>query len=323
MPTLKEHENYMLLLKGEMPEYVPRSGGNWGVGFTGLAPGPGGQEDFFDPFGVPYVVSAHANNGALPKPGVFILDDIRRWRDVIKRPKILDEYDYERMAMRSLEAHNPEFPKSGGGSIGNGYFEMLVAFMGFTNGLIACLEEPEEVKALLNFILNINLEIGAKAIDYFRPDIYGMGDDIAHERAPFVSLETFEDIFEPVWRATVKPYKEAGCYAQHHNCGNFTPFVKHIVDMGFNAWNPAEPCSDLMWVKETFGRKIAMCGGFDGNGFVSWPETTEEEIRAYVRQVCDQLAPGGGYAFGGGIMGYPERNEWVMDEFEKIRYSYY
>ena len=324
MPELKEHENYMLLLKGEMPEYVPRSGVmGMGVGFQGLAPGPGGTENFTDPFGVPYVVSEHANNGALPEPNNFILDDIRRWRDVIKRPKILDEYDYERGAMKSLEAHDPALPKSGGGSIGNGYFQLLISFMGFNNGLIACLEEPEEVKALMDFLLQINLELGAKAIDYFRPDIYGMGDDIAHERAPFVSLATFEDIFEPAWRATVKPYKEAGCLATHHNCGNFTMFVPHIVDMGFNAWNPAETTSDLEWVKETFGRKMAICGGFDSNGFICWPETTEEEVRAYVRQQVDLLAPGGGYAFGGGVMGMPERSAWINDEFEKIRYSYY
>ncbi|MCL2045589.1 MAG: hypothetical protein FWG88_04310 [Oscillospiraceae bacterium] len=322
MARLSEHENYMLMLKGEIPEYVPRSG-PWNVGFTGLAPGPGGTENFIDPFGVPYVVSSHANNGALPQPDFFILDDIRKWRDIIKRPAILDEYDYEAAAKRALDDRDPELPKFGGGSIGNGYFQMLVAFMGFNNGLIACLEEPDEVKDLLNFILSINLEIGSKFIDLFRPDAYGMGDDIAHERAPFVSEEVFVDIFEPMWRATVKPYKEAGCYAQHHNCGNFTPFVKYIVDMGFNAWNPAEPCSDLEWVKQEFGRKIAIVGGFDGNGFVCWPQTTEEEVRAYVRERMDLLAPGGGYAFGGGIMGYPDRNEWVMDEFEKNRYSYY
>ena len=278
MPKLKEHENYMLMLSGEIPEYVPRSG-QWSVSFPGISPPPGGTEDFIDPFGVPYVVSAHANNGALPKPDHFILDDIRRWRDVIKRPKFLDEYDYEKMAKKVLDERDPELPRIGGGSIGNGYFQMLVAFMGFNNGLIACYEEPEEVKDLLNFIREINNELAEKFIYYFKPDAYSMGDDIAHERAPFVSEATFLDIFEPVWRATVKPYKEAGCYAQHHNCGNFTPFVKYIVDMGFNSWNPAEPCSDLVAIKKEFGRKLAIVGGFDGNGLVCWPDTTEEEVR--------------------------------------------
>ena len=322
MARLSEHENYMLMLKGEIPEYVPRSGA-WNVSFRGLAPGPGGTENFTDPFGVPYVVSSHANNGALPAPDIFILDDVRKWRDIIKRPAILDEYDFEGVAKTVLEDRDPELPRFSSGSIGNGYFQMLVAFMGFNNGLIACLEEPDEVKALLNFILSINLEIGAKAISLFKPHAYSMGDDIAHERAPFVSEEVFVDIFEPVWRATVKPWKEAGCYAQHHNCGDFTMFVKYIVDMGFNAWNPAEPCSDLVGIKKEFGRRIAIVGGFDGNGMVCWPQTTEEEVRAYVRQQVDLLAPGGGYAFGGGIMGMPERAEWVNDEFEKIRYSYY
>jgi hypothetical protein len=98
--------------------------------------------------------------------------------------------------------------------------------------------------------------------------------------------------------------------------------------MGYNAWNPAETMNDLVAIKEQFP-KLAICGGFDGNGFVCYPETTEEQVRAYVREVCDLYAPGGGYAFSGGIMGAPGdpatavRVGWIQDEFEKIRYSYY
>ena len=328
MPKLSEHENYLRMLKGEIPEYVPRMG-PWRVSWTGITPPPGATEDFVDPFGVEYVVEKTANNGALPKPGDFMLDDVRRWRDVIKRPAILDEYNYEMMAKKILDERDPTLPKFGGGSIGNGYFMLLMSFMGFNNGLVACIEEPDEVKALLNFLLEINLELGKKFIEYIKPDAYSMGDDIAHERAPFVSDAVFLDQFEPVWRATVKQYKDEGLPAEHHNCGYFEPFVKYIVDMGFNSWNPAQPCNDLVGIKKTYGRKLAIVGGFAGNGFVSWPETTEEEIRAYVRQVLDELAPGGGYSFGGAIMGVPddpittERNGWIRDEFELNRYKYY
>ncbi|MDR2957877.1 MAG: hypothetical protein LBU61_06865, partial [Coriobacteriales bacterium] len=150
-----------------------------------------------------------------------------------------------------------------------------------------------------------------------------------HERAPFVSLEVFLDIFEPMWRANAAPYVEAGCHASHHNCGKLEAFIPYIIDMGFDSWNPAEPQNDLVGIKEQFPGKLAICGGFAGNGFVSWPETTEEEVRAYVRQQLDLLAPGGSYAFGGFIMGAPgdteieKRQGWINDEFEKLRYSYY
>ena len=328
---LTEKENYLRVMNGEIPEYVPRS--LWmtcGVRPSGLSrmPDPGVMEfkDIF--FGIPMVMEP--NSGPIPKPNDFILDDVRKWRDVIKRPKIMDEIDWESMAKKDLEDRDPELLKVGGGSVGNGYFMMLTYFMGFTNALIACIEEPDEVKELLNFILELNLELGKEYLHWYKPDVYVMGDDIAHERAPFVSEEVFLDIFEPMWRANTALYKEAGLPAEHHNCGHFQPFVKHIVDMGFNAWNPAQPkFNDLPSIKREYGRKLVICGGFESNGMVSWSQTTEEEIRAYVREVMDELAPGGGYAFGGAVLGNQEnptakeRNAWISDEYEKHKYKYY
>ena len=335
MPTLSKKENYLRLLRGEMPEYVPHTAdGSAGMGGAPMGPDLGGlmgdwgsDEERKDMFGVPYVRELNANNGPIPKPGEFILEDITKWRDIIKRPAILDNIDWQYLADTQLPNWNPETILSGMTAVGNGYFQMLVAFMGFDNGLIACFEEPEEVKDLLNFILEMNLELAKNFIHYYHPET-GMGlDDIAHERAPFISIEMFEDIFEPVWRASIAPFVEAGCLTSHHNCGMFEPLVPYIVAMGYNAWNPAETMNDLVGIKKRFP-KLALCGGFNDDS-IRKPEHTEEQIRAYVREVCDELAPGGGFAFGGFMMGPPgdpvveERTGWIYDEFEKIRYSYY
>ena len=328
---LSEKENYLRVMNGELPEYVPKS--LWmqcsvRPSAFGFMPDPGVLEFKDTFFGIPMVVEP--NSGPIPKPNDFLLDDIRKWRDVIKRPKIMDEVNWEAMAKKDLDNRDPALLKVGAGSVGNGYFMMLTYFMGFNNALIACIEEPDEVKELLNFILELNLELGKEYLYWYKPDVYSMGDDIAHERAPFVSEDVFLDIFEPMWRANVALYKEAGLPAEHHNCGAFWPFVKHIVNMGFNAWNPAQPkFNDLPAIKKEFGRKLVICGAFESNGKVSWPETTEEEIRAEVRSVMDQLAPDGGYTFGGGVLGHPdnpmviERNAWINDEYEKNKFKYY
>jgi hypothetical protein len=327
---LSVRDNYLRMINGEIPEYIPGMDGFMsGVGCSALHnwPGPGVME-FKDLFGVPYKVDPAS--GPIPAPDQFILTDITKWRDTIKRPAILDEIDWEMTAKKDLDARDPDLLKFGSASIGNGYFMILTYFMGFDNALVACMEEPDEVKDLLNFILEINKELGKNFIYHYKPDVMGMGDDIAHERAPFVSEEMFLDIFEPMWRAEVAVWKEADLPAEHHNCGAFAPFVPFIVDMGFNAWNPAQPThNDLPAIKAKYGRKLAMVGCFESNGWVTWPETTEEEIRAEVRRTCDLLAPDGGFAFAGFVMGRQddpistERSGWIADEFEKIRYSYY
>ncbi|MCL1802482.1 MAG: hypothetical protein FWG30_02395 [Eubacteriaceae bacterium] len=327
---LTDKENYLRMLAGDVPEFVPRTMGfacTVGPRDLFIFPEPGILE-FSDIFGVPMIVEP--NSGPIPKPGEFLLEDIRKWRDIIKRPKVLDEINWEMSAKAVLDNRDPDLMKFGGASVGNGYFMILTYFMGFNNALIAIMEEPEEVKELLNFILELNLELGRKFIEFFKPDVFHMGDDIAHERDTFISEEVFLDIFEPMWRAQTKLYKEAGLYAEHHNCGAFQSFLPHIVDMGFNSWNPAQPkFNDLPAVKERFGRKLAICGGFESNGYVSWPETTEEEVRAEVKKALDTLAPNGGFAFGGNILGAmdnPEvqkRNGWITDEYEKNKYKYY
>ena len=327
---LTEKENYLRTINGDLPEYVPTfKMMEWSTGPSALWPDfskPGG---FTSMFGVEHVTEITANNAPIPKPGVFILDDIRKWRDVIKRPPILDEINWEEMSKKDLEKRDPNRLKMGSGNISLGYFQALVSFMGFTNGLIACLEEPEEVKALMNFLLDLNLEIGKKFLRYYKPDAYYAADDIAHELAPFVSTDVFLDIFEPVWRAELAPFKEAGLPAQHHNCGKFEAFVPYIVDMGYNSWDPAQFSNDLIGIKEKYGRRLTICTGVQGNGFCSWPETTEEEIRAEVRRVMDLYAPGGAFCFMGHILGplgdeeTATRNAWINDEYEKNKYNYY
>jgi len=338
MPKLTPLENYRRALNGQTPEYVPAmmDGFAFGVPMSfddkllSMVGGWPQGEVRYDLFGVPYVTETRAGGGALPQPGKFILEDITKWRDVIKRPPQIDEVDWQLCADRDLpqvDRENTMF--TGGPSVGNGYFEMLCAFMGFDMGLIACMEEPEEVKDLMNFLCDLNVEITKNYLYYYKPEGWFMGDDIAHDRAPFVSLELFLDIFEPIWRRATAPAAEAGLHASHHNCGKLDEFIPYIIDMGFDSWNPAEPQNDLVAIQEQFPGKLLLQGGFAGNGPVCYPETSEEEVRAYVKQQLDLLAPRGGYAFGGFIMGPagdPETEKrlgWITDEFEKLRYSYY
>ena len=331
MAHLTPKENLLKMMNHEIPEWVP-----WGYeGFANIVAPPGLGFDFMsepkaefeDMFGVPMVMEW--KSGPIPKPGEFILTDITKWRDIIKRPAILDEVDWEGSSSKMLAERDPELIKFCLGTLGNGYFMNLTYFMGFDNALCACVEEPEEVKALLNFLLEMNIEVAKKMLFYFKPDVMTMGDDIAHELHPFISEAMFLDIFEPMWRATCQVYKEGGIPTQHHNCGRIEPFIDYVVAMGFDAWDPAQQSNNLYDIKWRHDNKFAICGGLENNGFVSWPETTEEEIRAEVRRVMDELAPGGAFAFGGMVMGAMDdefansRSAMIFDEYEKNKDKYY
>ena len=321
---LTVRENFLRALNGEVPEYVPRYSIFWGVRpsiFSGDRVNGVGK----DIFGVEWTSEGSAIDAALPKPDNFILDDIRHWRDVIKFPDF-SHVDWAAMAKKDLANADPNLPRGGGTATG-GFFQSLMNFMGFTNGLIACHEEPEEVKALLEYLCDCYLSLADDFCTHYKPDYASFGDDIAHERNPFVSLEMFQDIFAPVWRRYLKFYKDRGYRAVHHNCGKFESFLDDVVDMGFNAWDPAQTSNDLVAIKKKFGNDLLICGGFETRPFLPHIDVTEEEVRAGVKKVMDELAPGGGYAFiYGGGEGNPiakQRGEWMLDEYEKLKATYY
>ena len=320
-------ENFMRALGGEVPEYVPTYDMLWRVRPSAL----NGERKFEsggvgkDIFGVEWTNEGSAFEAALPKPGDFILRDIRKWRDVIKFPDF-SYVNWESMAKADLANHDPELPVSG--SLHPiGFFIGVTAFMGFEDGLIACFEEPEEVKALINYMCDCFLSVADKYLQYYKPDFMHFGDDIAHERNPFVSLEMFRDIFAPVWRRYIKFFKDRGYLAVHHNCGHFEEFLDDVVDMGFNCWEPAQTSNDLISIKKKYGNKLLIAGGFDSRKFTPSYDVTEDECRSAVKKLLDELAPGGGYAFSGGHVGddpiSKRRTEWIMDEYEKLKATYY
>ncbi|MCL1848930.1 MAG: veratrol--corrinoid protein metyltransferase [Clostridiales bacterium] len=322
---LSEKENFMRALSGEVPEYVPRYNIFWGVRPSILA-GTRVNGVGKDIYGVEWTSEGSAVEAALPRNDYFILDDIRKWRDVIKFPDFSD-VDWDAMSKKDLETRDPELPR-GGGTAAGGFFQSVMAFMGFTEGLIACQEEPDEVKALVEYLCDNYLKLADNFLHYYKPDYVSFGDDIAHERNPFVSLETFQYIFAPAWRRYIKHFKDQGYLAVHHNCGHFELFLDDVVDMGFNAWDPAQLSNDIVAIKKKYGVKFMICGGFESRPFLPHIDISEAEIRAMVKNTLDTMAPGGGYAFqgGGAMTGNPisvQRSEWVADEFEKLRYTYY
>ena len=321
---LTAKENFMRTLNGDVPEYVSRYDLSWGTRPSILS-GERVRGVGKDIYGVEYTNEGSAFEGALPKPGDFILDDVRKWRDVIKFPDF-SGVDWEAMAQKDLANRNPDMPR-GGGTAAGGFFQSLMAFMGFNEGLTACFTETEEVKALVNYLCDNYLSMAENFLKYYQPDYVSFGDDIAHERNPFVSLPMFRDTFAPVWSRYIGFFKERGYLAMHHNCGHFEELLDDLVDMGFNGWDPAQNSNDLVGIKQKFGNRLVICGGFDYSPFLHFMDATEEECREAVRSLLNDLAPGGGYAFIGGVLASDpisiQRTEWIQDEFEKIKFDYY
>jgi hypothetical protein len=310
---LTPKENYLKVLHGEIPEWIPqytfgKMPGDTKEPPTALLEPPiliehrlnGGGKDHW---GVEYVPTYETGGALLPKPNDFILDDITKWRDVIKAPD-LDGIDWEDMAKKHIEMMKIDRNQTAiAFGLHMGYFQNLMAFMGFTEGLMAMFEEPEEVEALFDYMCTFYCKVAEKVIDYYKPDIFTMMDDTAAWANPFISLDTYRELLVPVYDRQAKFGRDRGLPITFHNCGKCESFVDDMVKFGVTAWDPAQTCNDLLGIKEKYGNKLVLMGCWDGRGRLLEDDVTDEEICESAKQSIDTYAQGGGYVFLGNFLG--------------------
>jgi len=331
---LTEKENYMMAIRGEIPEWVPRnmyaSPGHapactWvGPGFLNERRTPQGG---FDIWGVEYVATRDTGGMALPKPGQFILDDIRHWRDVIKAPDI-SNIDWETMAKKDL-ANIDRSQTAIQTSIHVGYFQHLMNFMGFTEGLCAMYEEPEEVLELFEYLNAFYNVVCEKVLEYYKPDLWGVTDDTAAAQNPFISVEMYRELVKPFHDRHAKFGRDAGLPITMHNCGRCEDFIEDWLEMGICCWNPAQTVNDLVGIKKKYGNRLVLEGCWDSSGPVGWPGAPEELVRQQVRNTIDTFAPGGGFIFWASSYGaaddeqFLDKARWITEEYDAYGRTFY
>ena len=296
---LTDKENILRMYRGEMPEFLPRFGmANARCSYFPNVKTPGYH---VDEFGVEYIGKDGVFDGTpIPYPGRYILHDIRRWRDDVHIPS-LEGIDWERLAKedtkhidRSKQAFSMYYGK---------IVQKLPDFMGFTEGLCAMMEEPEEVYALFDALCTYSEELIKNLLYYYQPDAICIPDDTATARAPFISREMYQEMVLPFHRRIADLVRNNGTLLEMHDCGKCDDFIPDWLDMGVVAWNPAQAMNDLKGVKEKYGRRLVICGGWNGVGPESEPDYPDELLREKLKEYVDTLAPGGGFVFSAMING--------------------
>ena len=334
---MTEKENLFMLLNGEIPQWLPR----YMVAPTQKQPYPSafamampsfynrtiiGNEEY-DVWGVSYTKTENTGGMALPTPGKFILDDIRKWRDVIKAPDV-SNIDWERMAAKDM-AHVDRTQTAVEMFTHVGYFQHLMNFMGFNEGLLALYEDPEECIALFEYLADFYDGMAKKTIEFYKPDIMLINDDTATAINPFISAEMYRSMIKPYAARLGSIGQDAGLYIDMHCCGRCEDFIDDWLDFGVSMWNPAQVMNNLPAIKEKYKGRLTLIGCWDSSGPPSWPGAGEELVRAEVRRCIDTYAPGGGFIFWGSMYGadddadFHNRAAWVADEYNVYGRAWY
>ena len=326
---MTERENYLRVVRDhEVPEWLPRiQHCTMGCGPSYLnarrTPDGGG----YDIFGVRYIATKDTGGMALPVPNEFILEDITEWRDVIKLPNPHD-YDWEAMAKEYYSKVDRNERAISLFTTG-GIFLNLMNFMGFTEGLCAMFEEPDEVMELFEYTTNFVVENTKLGLQYYKPDQITIADDIATANDPFVSPQMYRDMVKPFHKRIADLALDAGIPVNMHCCGHCESLIEDWRDIGVSIWEPAQVSNDLLAIKKKYGRELTLVGCWDSQGPVAWPEATEEEVKSAVRECIDTYAPDGGFVFWASAYGaeddIPMQNKirWLEEEYNDYGRKYY
>ncbi len=327
MAKISPKENYLKLVNGGHPEYVPYFT-MMGEPYLGEAatkmimcnifPSDGFIDGGKDMWGVPS--RADRTMGiAMPDTSITILEDILDWRDTIVFPEPIPNLDLHRQYEEGLRMFQIDREQSAV-MLGPGFspFQELMGLMGFTGGLVAIMEEPEEVSAMLNAMIDHIEPYFDQMLDVYKPDIWYLADDSAARETPFFSPQVYHDLFLPLYRRLTKPAVDRGIPVQFHNCGRCEDFLDDMLDFGVTLWDPAQETNKLLDIKEKYKGRLSIIGGWDWDIHMpkNYPQYDEQELRESIRHCIDTYAPGGAF----GLICWPisYKGDPVIKEVNRI-----
>ena len=256
------------------------------------------QDTFYDSYGqiwqrvLPYY---YAGDGLLSE--ATSIDDIERlvrWPDlsdptwmsgVAERARFLRQQSHYFVVMRMVASHGP--------------FQTACDLRGLNTFLMDMALNPDFAAALLDRVTSVIeglLKLAMQAGGEYFDMIELPGDDYAGNDNLLVSPAMFHRFIMPCVERLVKVIKEHNPEVKImlHSDGAITKLLPDFINLDIDVLHPLEPlpATDLVAVKESFGKQISFLGGIDISH--AMPGSLEQ-VRAEAKRRIAQLAPGGGY----------------------------
>lgn len=162
-------------------------------------------------------------------------------------------------------------------------------------------------KSYIMDIFQYQFELQMKNLKMYREavgdriDIIVMsGTDFGSQNGPFISPETYREIFKPLHKAMNRwVHDNTNWKTFYHTCGSVAAFLDDFHEAEVDILNPVQISAsgmDPSWLKENYGDKFMFWGGgVDSQGVLSFG--TPEEVAEQVEHNIRIFGKGGGYVF--------------------------
>lgn len=282
-------ENMLRILRGEMPLWIP----NQAIENNAIQPeimpdAYARNHGGIDWFGIEWVYEP-LTRAAMVKNGTRALSDLTNWREEIVFPdlsKIDWQKDYEENYKDNIAEDRFSYFV-----IVNGLFERLADLTSFEDAFCYLLEEPEELTAFYDKLVEWHIELIKIAKDVYHTDMILFHDDMGTQRSTFFSPAVFRELFLPQYKKIVDAAHEMGLYICMHSCGNISTLIPMIIEAGFDGWEGQDSANDKVAIMKEHGRDLAQM-----SLFVIPPAMSDEDAVALIHKTVDELGTSGRYA---------------------------
>jgi len=184
-----------------------------------------------------------------------------------------------------------------GDIVDSGIFEPSHYLRGFENFLMDLIADKE----IACYIMEKMLEFQCARQDLYLKevgeylDIVFVGDDLASSQSTLISPEIYRDLIKPFQKRYFDFIKSrTKAKLMYHSCGNITPFIDDLIEIGVDILNPIQVNAndmDTKILKSRFGDHLCFCGAIDTNQVLN--KGTQEEVREEVYRRINDLGPEG------------------------------
>lgn len=274
----------------------------------------------YDKWGTCYLFPVDA---AGPMPHITaenkVLKDITAWKSAVKAPDLEANC---RTGWEPLRLQAEEIRSSGrlvSFVMGTGIFEQTHFLMGFEDTLTNLYEHPKEMHELIEYITEYRLKYAQILIDELHPDMILSHDDWGTKDALFMKADMWREFFKEPYRRFYDYIRSRGVIPIHHADSYLVPIIEDMVEIGIPAWQGVLPENDIPALQQQLQGRMILMGGI--GAAIDRVDSTEEEIRSYVKHVLNTCCPRGAFipciTYGGPGTIYPHVDPLIDDEIDR------
>ncbi len=122
-------------------------------------------------------------------------------------------------------------------------------------------------------------------------DFFWVMDDLAWNKAPFISPKVFREFFLPHMKEVAQTIKKPWVF---HSDGNISPILEDLIELNMDALHPIQPdVMDISEVKKKYGEKLCLIGNIDLHYTLT--RGTTDDVTSEVEERIRVAGKNGGY----------------------------